>query len=343
MRLVSRSDRHGGLEPWLALSLLALATLVAGRAAGAGGATGAVAAGSATVATLAVTEVGDEFKGAVRHLPAWNPGATPRFWPAPPTRAAAWTFLDRADSAVVYSIALPDSGAADGGRGIAPLEAAPVRSASAVSKRWARAFGHELMNGAAAGAECRCALVRDRGDTAAVVIPVVQIYAQRRVVTIAMLLRDRCAAMFFPQGRGPEVPIGADTGLLLGLLRQALPNEPALEDESPRAGIPSPGAVALDSLPALVTKVVLVYPAEANWSEIEGTVVIRARVDVAGEVERTELAWSIPGLDDAAMASVRRWRFRPAVAGGVAVPAWVAVPVRFSLRTAVEGSAPVAP
>ncbi|MCA9773805.1 MAG: energy transducer TonB, partial [Myxococcales bacterium] len=39
-------------------------------------------------------------------------------------------------------------------------------------------------------------------------------------------------------------------------------------------------------------------------------------------------------LDEAAVESVRRWRFRPGLRGGRPADAWVEVPVRFSLRDA---------
>jgi TonB family protein len=41
---------------------------------------------------------------------------------------------------------------------------------------------------------------------------------------------------------------------------------------------------------------------------------------------------SIPGLDEAAMACLRQWRFKPALAKGQPVVVWVGVPVKFSLH-----------
>jgi protein TonB len=51
-----------------------------------------------------------------------------------------------------------------------------------------------------------------------------------------------------------------------------------------------------------------------------------------GFVKDTRVVKSIPELDDAAVASVRQWRFNPAYANGAPVAVWVAVPVKFSLH-----------
>ena len=54
--------------------------------------------------------------------------------------------------------------------------------------------------------------------------------------------------------------------------------------------------------------------------------------EIDGEVKDVKVVRSIPELDEAAMAAVRRWRFKPGTKNGVPVATWVAIPVRFSIH-----------
>ena len=72
----------------------------------------------------------------------------------------------------------------------------------------------------------------------------------------------------------------------------------------------------------------LVYPPTARTAGVEGVVQVRYDVTVAGDVVNAEvLAAEPPGVfEDAALALVRSWRFRPAVENGE----FVAAPGRVS-------------
>jgi len=85
--------------------------------------------------------------------------------------------------------------------------------------------------------------------------------------------------------------------------------------------------VYVDELPEAVTKVVPTYPTDRK---LEGTVVVQALVLEDGSVGDVRVVSSVPMLDEAAIAAVRQWRFKPARAGGTPVAVWVAVPVRFA-------------
>ena len=78
----------------------------------------------------------------------------------------------------------------------------------------------------------------------------------------------------------------------------------------------------------------LVYPDEARAAGVEGVVRVRYDVTVEGRVVNAEVDASDPVgvFDDAALALVRSWRFRPAVEDGefVAAPARVSE-VRFRI------------
>ncbi|MCI5140977.1 MAG: energy transducer TonB [Candidatus Electrothrix sp. ATG1] len=76
------------------------------------------------------------------------------------------------------------------------------------------------------------------------------------------------------------------------------------------------------------------YPSLAKKREIEGVVILEARIDVHGKVADLRI-FSGSGhkiLDKAALKAVRRWRFSPGTVGGKAQAMWVKVPVRFALR-----------
>ena len=67
----------------------------------------------------------------------------------------------------------------------------------------------------------------------------------------------------------------------------------------------------------------MVYPAAARADGIEGRVVVRYDVTVAGTVANAVVVESEPPsvFDEAALNTVRSWRFRPMVDRGEVVPA----------------------
>jgi TonB family protein len=76
------------------------------------------------------------------------------------------------------------------------------------------------------------------------------------------------------------------------------------------------------------------YPAEAERRRIEGTVEVECQVLADGSVGGVRVVRSIDrvyGLDQAAMAAVRQWRFDPAKKDNVPVPAMITVQVSFGL------------
>ncbi len=86
--------------------------------------------------------------------------------------------------------------------------------------------------------------------------------------------------------------------------------------------------------PELVERVLPEYPPRARALELEGQVVLEVVLDREGRPEPgIRVLRSQPLFDTAAVAAVRRWRFRPARdAGGRAVRVVIEVPVRFELR-----------
>jgi TonB family protein len=139
--------------------------------------------------------------------------------------------------------------------------------------------------------------------------------------------------------------LGARSAEAMKALAEALPEDSLLSAVAPcdsppvaRTGAPSDRTPALgeyvyvEELPEAREKVPPVYPEDAMRAEVSGTVMIQALVSTTGDVLETMIADSIPGLNEAAVAAVEQWHFRPARARGEPVSVWVAIPVKFSLR-----------
>jgi len=89
---------------------------------------------------------------------------------------------------------------------------------------------------------------------------------------------------------------------------------------------------AYDTRPIVVKRVYPVYPELARQAELEGVVVLKVGIDEFGHVKRALVIESVNGLDEAALEAIYKWRFEPARQRDVPVPAWLVVPIRFSLR-----------
>lgn len=76
------------------------------------------------------------------------------------------------------------------------------------------------------------------------------------------------------------------------------------------------------------------YPTMSRKLREQGTVTLRLLVKANGCVESVSVKQSsgFKRLDDAALRSVRRWRFIPATQAGLAVDYWYELPVEFSLK-----------
>lgn len=84
--------------------------------------------------------------------------------------------------------------------------------------------------------------------------------------------------------------------------------------------------------PRLFTPLEPVYPQAARDAHIQGLVYVMAHVRADGTVDETHVVRSIPALDAAAVEAVKRARFRPGFLRDRPVPAWIGVPVRFTLH-----------
>jgi protein TonB len=76
------------------------------------------------------------------------------------------------------------------------------------------------------------------------------------------------------------------------------------------------------------------YPGEAKENGRQGMVMLDVLVSAEGRPVKVALARSsgTPELDQAALAAVRQWTFRPGRRAGVPAAAHALVPVRFELE-----------
>lgn len=76
------------------------------------------------------------------------------------------------------------------------------------------------------------------------------------------------------------------------------------------------------------------YPPLSKRLGEEGKVILRVAVNPQGATDNIEIKVSSGSqrLDDAALNTVRTWKFIPAKRGDVAVPSWVLVPIIFKLE-----------
>ncbi|HVF59649.1 MAG TPA: energy transducer TonB [Thermoanaerobaculia bacterium] len=85
--------------------------------------------------------------------------------------------------------------------------------------------------------------------------------------------------------------------------------------------------------PEVLSRVEPRYPASARMIRSEGTVVIEVVVETDGSTGDVRVLRGISkALDEAAVAAIRQWRFRPARVEGTPVRAYHTVTVRFELR-----------
>jgi TonB family protein len=90
---------------------------------------------------------------------------------------------------------------------------------------------------------------------------------------------------------------------------------------------------AVDGRARLTRGVQPTYPAEARAAGFQGSVALELVVAASGAVESARVVGPVGhGLDEAALAAARQFRFAPATKGGHAVPVRMAWSVEFRLR-----------
>jgi protein TonB len=103
------------------------------------------------------------------------------------------------------------------------------------------------------------------------------------------------------------------------------------EAAAPAGGGIAPIPVQGNAMPERIFHVQPQYPTIARSARVQGTVTVEVIVGPSGTVEQARVVRSIPALDDAAVAAVRQWKYKPTVVNGAAVPVTMLVHVAFGL------------
>jgi len=85
--------------------------------------------------------------------------------------------------------------------------------------------------------------------------------------------------------------------------------------------------------PRVLRRVEPLYPDLARRNHVRGLVKMNALISVSGDVVDVEVLEGLPdGLSEAAVQSVRQWKFAPTLREGTAVPVLFEVYINFKLN-----------
>jgi len=122
-------------------------------------------------------------------------------------------------------------------------------------------------------------------------------------------------------------------------LRQATAEQAPSPHQVPAASAPASSPAPAPVVPPRFNAAYLrnpppVYPVLSRRQREQGKVVLRVLVNAGGGAEQVAIRTSsgFERLDAAALETVKQWKFVPARQGDRSVPAWVLVPISFSLE-----------
>ena len=92
--------------------------------------------------------------------------------------------------------------------------------------------------------------------------------------------------------------------------------------------------------PKLVKKVPPVYPPLATQGRISGIVILEAQVDVNGRVKTAKILRGHPIFDEAAVAAVTQWRYKPLLLNGEPTEFILTVTVFFNVSSPAGEESP---
>jgi TonB family protein len=76
-----------------------------------------------------------------------------------------------------------------------------------------------------------------------------------------------------------------------------------------------------------------IYPLPAQQANVQGSVVLQARISEEGNVQALQVISGPPMLTGAALEAIRQWRFKPHYETGKAVPTEARITVNFTIST----------
>lgn len=150
--------------------------------------------------------------------------------------------------------------------------------------------------------------------------------AALKPATASKLVLPESPKVAHPPEHDKNTPQGAQT-----------PAKRTITQQVPAAEAPAPEAVVTLTADLAVRcphRPTPEYPASARRLRESGRVVVKVWLNANGQVERSQVAQSsgFPRLDNAAIATVERWRCNSATRNGLAVPAIALQPFDFGLN-----------
>ena len=140
-----------------------------------------------------------------------------------------------------------------------------------------------------------------------------------------------------PPPARPSIPIESeDEDLADGLTIEEtdLDNFDAWDAPPPPPSGPQFKFIPYDDPPRPITPIKPVYPDIAQEAGIEGQVLVQCFIDEKGKVKEAIVVKGIPntGLNESAVAALRKTRFRPAKQRERPVGVWITIPINFKLQ-----------
>ena len=127
-------------------------------------------------------------------------------------------------------------------------------------------------------------------------------------------------------GPAPQ-PVISNASPAIEVAATATPPAPPAPPAPPRVDLPSSSADYLNNPPPS-------YPPLSKRLGEQGRVVVRARIEVNGSASQAEVQTSsgFERLDQAALQTVKRWRYLPGKRAGVPEAMWFNIPIQFVLE-----------
>ena len=140
-----------------------------------------------------------------------------------------------------------------------------------------------------------------------------------------------------PHPARPSIPIESEDEDLaddLTIEETDLDNFDAWDAPPPPPSGPQFKFIPYDDPPRPITPIKPVYPDIAQEAGIEGQVLVQCFIDEKGKVKETIVVKGIPntGLNESAVAALRKTRFRPAKQRERPVGVWITIPINFKLQ-----------
>jgi len=140
-----------------------------------------------------------------------------------------------------------------------------------------------------------------------------------------------------PPPARPSIPIESEDEDLaddLTIEETDLDNFDAWDAPPPPPSGPQFKFIPYDDPPRPITPIKPVYPDIAQEAGIEGQVLIQCFIDKTGRVKETIVIKGLPntGLNESAVAALRKTRFRPAKQRETPVGVWITIPINFRLQ-----------